>query len=301
MFNNRGRNAQQRGFTLIELLVVIAIIAILAAILFPVFAQAREKARAISCLSNCKQIGTSWYMYVQDYDEVSPSLGGDSNLVPGDFYFKVYPYVKNTQLFFCPDRNDCCDNYFSPPLNLNLSPTGKEVGYGYNWGPWHRRGGGVLQGQQADPNRPGQKYIPGKSLAQMVAPANLFVFADSYDTPRVTMDMTFLLCTFPGSSNSSLRHNGGRFNVGLADGHAKSVAYRAGYTAGAENGKFARPRATDQVSYYSADPDEQIGNPDGDSLALPSPIRCGDIGAWMDKNYPLCTGGAKSECMMPDN
>jgi len=61
--------SRKRGFTLIELLVVIAIIAILAAILFPVFAQAREKARAISCLSNCKQMGTAVLMYAQDYDE----------------------------------------------------------------------------------------------------------------------------------------------------------------------------------------------------------------------------------------
>src|SRR5690242_21003145 len=62
----------KRGFTLIELLVVIAIIAILAAILFPVFAQAREKARATSCLSNLKQIGTGCMMYIQDYDETYP-------------------------------------------------------------------------------------------------------------------------------------------------------------------------------------------------------------------------------------
>src|SRR5438552_4097577 len=64
---------QRRGFTLIELLVVIAIIAILAAILFPVFAQAREKARQISCVSNQKQIGTATMMYIQDYDELFPT------------------------------------------------------------------------------------------------------------------------------------------------------------------------------------------------------------------------------------
>jgi len=64
--------SQARGFTLIELLVVIAIIAILAAIIFPVFAKAREKARATACVSNVKQLGMGWMMYVQDYDETYP-------------------------------------------------------------------------------------------------------------------------------------------------------------------------------------------------------------------------------------
>jgi prepilin-type N-terminal cleavage/methylation domain-containing protein/prepilin-type processing-associated H-X9-DG protein len=82
---------KKRAFTLIELLVVIAIIAILAAILFPVFAQAREKARSISCLSNVKQIGTGVMMYVQDYDETFPVAWGNPQTWEG----QVEPYIKN--------------------------------------------------------------------------------------------------------------------------------------------------------------------------------------------------------------
>lgn len=103
----------RKGFTLIELLVVIAIIAILAAILFPVFAQAREKARQTSCLSNVKQIGLGIQMYVQDYDEYVPrNAYADPPRVPEGAHFTncssprwmdvIQPYVKNTQLHNCP-------------------------------------------------------------------------------------------------------------------------------------------------------------------------------------------------------
>ena len=93
----------RRGFTLIELLVVIAIIAILAAILFPVFAKAREKARQATCLSNIRQMTTAILSYAQDYDEhlpfrwwrQSPSFGLNWDTA-------IYPYVKNSQLFVCP-------------------------------------------------------------------------------------------------------------------------------------------------------------------------------------------------------
>jgi prepilin-type N-terminal cleavage/methylation domain-containing protein/prepilin-type processing-associated H-X9-DG protein len=95
----------RRGFTLIELLVVIAIIAILAAILFPVFAQAREKARQTSCLSNEKQIGLAVLMYTQDFDENFPIAGVyDWNGNPPDNYWptRIAPYIKNLQALRCP-------------------------------------------------------------------------------------------------------------------------------------------------------------------------------------------------------
>ncbi len=95
------------GFTLIELLVVIAIIAILAAILFPVFAQAREAARTISCASNFKQITLAFRMYSQDYDETFPTrriLTGNGNPVYGNWKHEVQPYIKNFQIFVCPSN-----------------------------------------------------------------------------------------------------------------------------------------------------------------------------------------------------
>ena len=93
------------GFTLIELLVVIAIIAILAAILFPVFAQAREKARATSCLSNVKQLTTSWLMYVQDYDETMPPIADSLAIAANQQKWTALllkPYFKSWTIWVCP-------------------------------------------------------------------------------------------------------------------------------------------------------------------------------------------------------
>ncbi|HLK56999.1 MAG TPA: prepilin-type N-terminal cleavage/methylation domain-containing protein, partial [Chthonomonadaceae bacterium] len=107
------RNLQ--GFTLIELLVVIAIIAILAAILFPVFAQAREQARIASCTSNCKQFALAALMYAQDYDEalnfgeqdvwaVGPATAQQFGVAMRGPQIDLNPYVKNLQIYACPDE-----------------------------------------------------------------------------------------------------------------------------------------------------------------------------------------------------
>jgi len=130
------RATPRRGFTLIELLVVIAIIAILAAILFPVFARAREKARQASCTSNIKQVALAVLMYVQDYDERFPPERDGIDAIPwfrtGTVVFTVYanyqplvyPYVKNTQAFMCPSspRMDPAEGFaYDYAMNSSLS------------------------------------------------------------------------------------------------------------------------------------------------------------------------------------
>src|SRR3954470_23091446 len=102
-----GGNVRKRcpnAFTLIELLVVIAIIAILAAILFPVFAQAREKARATTCLSNFKQLGNATMMYMQDYDGAYPLAWYPGGQDGYGFDVALFPYIKSYQVYECPSN-----------------------------------------------------------------------------------------------------------------------------------------------------------------------------------------------------
>lgn len=124
------RFSNERGFTLIELLVVIAIIAILAAILFPVFARAREAARKTACINNLKQLGTGIMMYAQDYDETMPSANfatmGATPIWAGYNWSYVFvllePYTKNTGIYGCPSANK---QLVGPAPQINVS-------YGYN-------------------------------------------------------------------------------------------------------------------------------------------------------------------------
>lgn len=193
---------RRKGFTLIELLVVIAIIAILAAILFPVFAKAREKARQTSCLSNLKQIGLACMMYAQDYDErmvpeyVCPP-GGKEQFIR--WSGRLDPYIKNSQIWTCP--SDVDTNYGT-------------YGMFYGWSSWMTTisGGGSCYNQGGVP------------INKISNPADIGVIADTMD------------CYYPGNANNywgwrpagyvcgrfSARHNDGA-NVTFADGHAKWV------------------------------------------------------------------------------
>ena len=288
----------KRGFTLIELLVVIAIIAILAAILFPVFAQARAKARGISCLSNVRQLGTAMMQYVQDYDEITPSGRGGG----WEWWTELMPYVKSLDILYCPDRTDGPVTVRSGAcLGTTTFALKKYVGYGYNWGPIGWRGGGLLGAQipNTDPARCSGSLLPGVSLASIDAPAEMFAYGDTWDTPRMTIGIAFSGDTWAGTSNSALRHSGGFLNYGFMDGHAKAIKMKAGYMVGAFNNRIIMP-ALPAIARkaYCADPGYIVAlNPAAsDGTNVPGTLRCDQVTDWINANYPICPTSGGSNC-----
>lgn len=184
---------RSRGFTLIELLVVIAIIAILAAILFPVFAKAREKARQSSCLSNVRQINTAWLSYVQDYDERMPP--SSRLLASGSYWYpRVMPYMKNSQILQCPSR--------SP--HVNATPSGADHNYVADYAPNYYI------------NHAAPFY---QSLGQVDNPSQFAIIADNIGADYVY---------FPWWASATYHNDGG--NVGFLDGHAKWYGKTAAWT-----------------------------------------------------------------------
>lgn len=238
MLHNNRRN----GFTLIELLVVIAIISILAAILFPVFARARENARRSSCQSNLKQVGIGIMMYVQDYDEMYPlhsqprtGLGGELAALPttanftstGNVFWPhfIYPYVKNMQVFYCPSGlYTASGTYGNLGANQLIMPLGS-----------------------ASATSLAQAAIPSVATIYMIMDASIYRLNPQYVTTPNGTTGEYLPGTGPGSAvnldaltfGSSLtalnsdyvrgRHFEG-VNMLFADGHVKwlksEIVYR---------------------------------------------------------------------------
>jgi len=197
----------RRGFTLIELLVVIAIVAILAAILFPVFARARENARKANCQSNLKQVATAMLAYVQDYDECFLSgrypgtcLFGHSHqdAAPNainDYYGwanHLQPYVKNTRVFFCPSTQPTTCTSGSEAARITDA-------YGYNY-----------------------DGCCGRSQATVQYPSDQMMFMDMQNSFVIPSTPTYTNC-MNGMGNGLTRHSDGA-NVAFVDGHVKWYA-----------------------------------------------------------------------------
>jgi prepilin-type N-terminal cleavage/methylation domain-containing protein/prepilin-type processing-associated H-X9-DG protein len=245
-----------RGFTLIELLVVIAIIAILAAILFPVFAKARDKANQASCAANAKQLVLAYLMYTQDYDETTPMMNNANPSktvadeftvyppIPGELYWTnlIQPYIKNIGLQRCPaDRNILYTTSYGANCHNCVLDYTSAPGY------WLTR-----------------TEAWGVRLAAIARPANLVVLCDS----AVLMSSPFTLAGnrytgTPGgyaicvANAGKFRHND-TVNVGWADGHVKN--HNVATPTLNENEYYALPshgELLDRVSWWTAaeDPD----------------------------------------------
>jgi prepilin-type N-terminal cleavage/methylation domain-containing protein len=229
------RLSSRRGFTLIELLVVIAIIAILAAILFPVFAQARESARQTTCLSNGKQIGLAMQMYAQDYDERLPIIG--SAVEPGTLLdgakrngqpfngwsLVMLPYIKSRALFRCPSMpttfqgSGACAKFNGQPITNS---------YSYNWflGADGSYGNPSDRDYGTSPDK-SRRWDSPVTMAEISRPANTIAFMHSNSVPPygTTWGCTYMTIETPDFCNKirmRVIHKDGD-NLVFADGHSK--------------------------------------------------------------------------------
>jgi prepilin-type N-terminal cleavage/methylation domain-containing protein/prepilin-type processing-associated H-X9-DG protein len=230
----------RKGFTLIELLVVIAIIAILAAILFPVFARAREKARQTACLSNVKQISLGVQMYAQDYDEVLPFFyisHADHSMRTGLAQI-IQPYIKNADVYNCPSS----DGVVTEPISyLEHASYGFHVNVFVSGNPPPRRKladirrpaeiimmGDVMQ----DPNGPGQMRLPSSG------PFRCDPDGSNCKTCGGTHNWIYGNHNYERPGFNFLERHNGTGNAAFMDGHCKAMKHFELYQNGKDHPYF---------------------------------------------------------------
>jgi prepilin-type N-terminal cleavage/methylation domain-containing protein len=281
----------RKAFTLIELLVVIAIIAILAAILFPVFAQAKEAAKKTTAISNAKQLGTSLLLYAADHDDLFPSVYDNSNGNPtvncgGDPICSMYPYIKNLQIWLGHRKGSSASNGQGdqPASFVNNGVSRGRNSWGYNWGWEIRSGGAILQAERCSDGGAVQgcrdrndgtgravRWQTGMSQTAMVDPAGLFAFGNTHDTPRQSMGGlawyfdawdSVMTNADPAAYRSTTYMYFGNRNVQVyADGHAGTTAWKGGCIGACNSwsNRVATPTNFEaRVRGFCADPDAQI-------------------------------------------
>lgn len=244
--NNRSSSRTHNAFTLIELLVVIAIIAILAAILFPVFAQAREKARQTACLSNEKQIGLAALTYAQDYDDTYPQLYYYSKS-PSSVHWMdlLYPYIKNSQVFTCPSRvGDPKDpdgwlTYIYTGDAAAIAAAGGKRNYHYGSyainGTYSTGLGSVIGAAMSDVKHPATTVFACESAIPLYPTNNDVDASTNFDWGQGNSAGYYQNWVVPGnppkvSANSADRVYGphfGRTNISWCDGHSSNMELRA--------------------------------------------------------------------------
>lgn len=280
---------RKSAFTLIELLVVIAIIAILAAILFPVFAQAKVAAKKSASISNSKQIGLAHQLYMGDYDDVFVTSWARG--FPGDANFWVQPYMKNLQILMEPNKtvttsgvaSVCANDPYYGSYEMQAggrdNPTGETFvwGYGINKGAFWMDGTGIHnvsfnpanRGEQIQSTIGGKPVTItvwsthiGRSATSVVAPASTFFMGSSAELPRMSIQLEAQTpVNFPGLSNdqknsacflathAGVPYAGGNTFI-FVDGHVKFEQYN-----GTPIGNGSLPMVTNNPCRYNADRD----------------------------------------------
>jgi prepilin-type N-terminal cleavage/methylation domain-containing protein len=271
-------SSRKQAFTLIELLVVIAIIAILAAILFPVFAQAKAAAKHTTNLSSVKNLGLAGIMYAGDADDqFSTNFNHDSLNDFGEPQGEWQPYIKNREIVYDVNRTRTgCDTY--------IDPKGRCVGFAPNFGVWDYNGGTGMFQTSSD-NFPittsyggtqnGRMWV-GRSMTSFDAPAEMVMIMTTADTPMFTTAYYFQ----DGDGKIKEPRSGGKWVRCFVDGHAKTVFYGA-YTI--QGTYIQMPKALTDANMLCRAADAVETMPTGATSPFTG-MKCADINAYIVAN-----------------